>query len=182
MAILVLSSAPAAEEQFSFALLGDVPYGPQDAALFPQFVEDVINDVDVRLVAHAGDIKSGLESCADADLTVRFDMFQGFEDPFWLTPGDNDWMDCRLDVTDPAWLPTERLEFFRGLFFPDPATTTGSTTRPVNAQSMDPGFEDYVENTRFSESFGAIHVVGSSNGNQSWVDETRPNKIFVSWR
>lgn len=174
-AVIVAASnaAPAAVEPFSFALIGDVPYGAADAALFPHLVADMNNDPDVEFVAHAGDIKAGSEQCSDANLQARFDLFQTFEDPFWYTPGDNEWTDCRNP--DPTALPTERLNHLRTLFFPDANATTGSSPRAVTSQASTAGYEEYVENTRFSHAcvtFGTLHVVGSRNGTTPWADET----------
>ncbi|HAP75936.1 MAG TPA: hypothetical protein DCR14_07625 [Acidimicrobiaceae bacterium] len=158
---------------FHFALIGDLPYTSADSANMPAFVADINNDAQVTFVAHAGDIKNGSTTCATTELQTRFDQFQAFDDAFWYTPGDNEWTDCHRAT--PASNPLERLAALRGIFYPNPAETTGGTPRPVESQASDPTHSAFVENTMFHEqcvTFGAIHVVGSGNGTEAWVGET----------
>jgi len=44
---------------YQVAVLGDTPYGAAQRVAFPALVEDVNSDPSVRLVLHAGDVKSG---------------------------------------------------------------------------------------------------------------------------
>ena len=158
---------------FHFALIGDVPYTTADSAHLPALVTDINNDAQVALVAHAGDIKNGSTTCATAELQARFEAFQAFDDAFWYTPGDNDWTDCHRAT--PASNPIERLAALRGIFYPNPAQTTGGAPRPVESQASDPAHSTFVENTMFHEqcvTFGAIHVVGSLNATEPWVGES----------
>ena len=158
---------------FHFAFIGDLPYTNADSANMPAFTADINNDTDVQFVAHAGDIKNGGTTCADAELQSRFDQFQQFEDAFWYTPGDNEWTDCHRAT--PASNPLERLAALRSIFYPNPAQTTGGTPRPVLSQATDPTHSAFVENTMFHEqcvTFGAVHLVGSMNGAEPWVGET----------
>ncbi|MFK8024064.1 MAG: hypothetical protein AB8G26_08890 [Ilumatobacter sp.] len=167
------SVSDASAPDFSFALIGDVPYGTADAAVFSDLVADVNDDDAVELVAHAGDVKAGITACTDTVLRERFEDFQQFDDPFWFTPGDNEWTDCQ--GPSPAFEPLERLNFLRSLFFPEPTRTTGGTTRAVASQSSDARYPQLVEHTRFHAScvtFGSIHQTGSGNGGLPWVDET----------
>jgi len=161
----VIGGVGSAANSFSFALMGDLPYKLADVANMPALVTDVNNDPDVQFVAHVGDIKPGLVTCSDSVLQGRFDLFQGFEDPFWLTPGDNDWTGCWKGT--PAYDPQQRLTALRALFYPVPTRTTGGSTMAVTPQSASPGFGKYVENVRFRRecvTFGSIHQVGSLNG------------------
>ena len=49
---------------FTFAVIGDVPYGDADAeAHFPAFIAGINADPDVTQVTHLGDIKSGSTTC-----------------------------------------------------------------------------------------------------------------------
>ncbi|TDD50426.1 hypothetical protein E1286_12205 [Nonomuraea terrae] len=157
---------------FTFALLGDTPYGEAQEAAFPALVDDVDSDPDVRLVLHAGDVKSGSTSCDDAHLTATAKLYQTFDDPFVLTPGDNDWTDCHR-VAAGGFLPTERLEAVRRIFYPAPGRTIGGRAMKVETQAADPRHRDYVENVRFTEKgvvFATAHVVGSSNGLAPWSE------------
>jgi hypothetical protein len=157
---------------FSFALIGDVPYSDADVASMGGLVADVNNDPDVRFVAHVGDVKAGELTCSDAVLTARFDLFQAFDDPFWFTPGDNEWTDCH--AATPAYNPLNRLAKVRSLFYPVPTRTTGGSSMAVTPQSA-----PYVENVWFQRdcvTFGSIHQVGSLNGLEPWTNETPAQK------
>ena len=161
----VVGGVGSAANSFSFALIGDLPYKLADVENMPALVTDVNNDPDVQFVAHVGDIKPGLVACSNSVLQGRFDLFQGFEDPFWYTPGDNDWTGCWKGT--PAYDPQQRLAVLRALFYPVPTRTTGGSTMVVTPQSANPGFSKYVENVRFRRdcvTFGSIHQVGSLNG------------------
>ncbi|MEO3807783.1 metallophosphoesterase [Sphaerisporangium sp. B11E5] len=155
---------------FTFALLGDTPYGEAQEAAFPELVKDVNAAKGVKLVLHAGDVKSGSTSCDDAHLTATARQYQTFEDPFVLTPGDNDWTDCHRTAAG-GFLPTERLDAVRRIFYPVPGRTIGRRTMKVDTQASDPRHRPYVENVLFTEKgvvFSTVHVVGSSNGLAPW--------------
>lgn len=160
------AGSTAAAVPFSFALIGDVPYSVSDVERVGALVTDIDNAVGVEFVAHAGDIKYGNEVCSDALIGERFRVFQGFDDAFWYTPGDNEWTDCREG--DRAADPLERLDHLRSVFYPNPSRTTGGTPMVVTPQ---PG--TFVENVSFQRqcvTFGSIHQVGSNNG--SFPDNT----------
>ena len=76
------------------AVIGDVPYGAPQEAAFATLVEVINDDPKVRVVLHAGDVKSGSTTCTDARLTAVRAAFDTFEDPLVYTPGDNEWTDC----------------------------------------------------------------------------------------
>jgi hypothetical protein len=70
-----------------------------------------------------------------------------------------------------SYVPTERLDAVRRVFFPHPGRTTGGRRQPVATQADEPGFGDYVENVRFEKGgvvFASVHVVGSENGLAPW--------------
>lgn len=169
-ACAVAQPVPPMPARGSFALIGDVPYG---AATEPQFdrVIDAINATPrVRFVLHTGDIKAGSERCDDALLQRRFDQYQRFAKPFVFTPGDNEWTDCHR-TNNGNYLPTERLDKVRSLFFPQPGVTTGGRPARVATQASVPGFETFVENTMWTfggTTMGTVHVVGSNNGYAPW--------------
>ncbi len=170
-AIAPLGCARPGPTEFSFALIGDAPYGTEAIRLFPSLVGDVDADPDVVIVAHVGDVRGGDTDCSDAVLRQTFDLFQAFDDAFWFTPGDNEWTDCHRSG---GFLPTERLAFVRALFFPNPLQTTGGAplTVETQAQSAVPAQQPYIENTLFQRecvTFGAVHVVGSNDGTEPWA-------------
>ncbi len=171
--LVTRTTTSSAAPTFHFALIGDLPYTTADTAAMPALVADINNDPDVQFVAHAGDIKNGSTTCADAELQMRFNLFQEFDDAFWFTPGDNEWTDCHR--ASPPSPPLDRLAALRALFYPVPGQTTGGAPRAVTPQSATPAYSTFVENTMFHEecvSFGAIHMVGSNNGADPWTDET----------
>ncbi|MEO3859618.1 metallophosphoesterase [Acrocarpospora sp. B8E8] len=157
---------------FTFALLGDTPYGAAQEAAFPLLVDDINADRDVKLVLHAGDVKSGSSSCDDAHLTATLKQYQTFADPFVLTPGDNDWTDCHRAAAG-GFLPTERLDFFRRTYYPVAGRTLGRHPMKVETQARDRDHRDYVENVLFTEKrvvFATVHVVGSANNLAPWAE------------
>ncbi len=155
----------------TLALIGDTPYGPEQAARFPDLRADIDRDPDVGLVLHAGDVKGGSERCDDSLFVERAGFYDAFEDPFVLTPGDNEWTDCHRTAAG-SYLPTERLAKMREVFFPDPGRSAGGRELRVRTQARDPEHSAHVENVRFVRDrvvFATVHVVGSRNGLEPWT-------------
>jgi Calcineurin-like phosphoesterase len=155
----------------TFALLGDTPYGDAQRAAFPALVDAINADERIDFVLHAGDVKNGSSTCDDARFADLSALYNTFDDPFVLTPGDNEWTDCHR-TTAGGYLPTERLEAVRRFFFPSPGLTTGGKAMHVTSQSGDPEHSAYVENVRFEEKqvvFATVHVVGSENDLEPWA-------------
>lgn len=155
---------------YTFALLGDTPYGDAQRAEFPALVDDINDDEKVRLVLHAGDIKTGSSPCDDARFADRVSLYETFEDPFVFTPGDNEWTDCHRAGAG-RYLPTERLAAVREAFYPEPGRTLGRREMKVETQADDPAHPAYVENVRFTRRdvvFASVHVVGSENDLEPW--------------
>jgi hypothetical protein len=161
-------------------LIGDTPYGPEQRVRFPALLADINRDPSVRMVLHAGDIKSGSERCDDALFADRRALYDGFRDPFVLTPGDNEWTDCHR-VNNGGYLPSERLAAVRSLFFPRHGRTLGRHARRVEFQS-----HAYPENVAWDEShvqFGTVHLVGSNDDQDPWFgDRTDPRPASRSPR
>ncbi len=171
-----------AQSGASFALIGDVPYGTGEEGKLERIVE-AINASHaaggVRLVVHTGDVKRGRERCDDALLQRRFELFQRFEPPFIITPGDNDWTDCHRAASG-GYLPTERLARFRQIFYPRPGQSTGRQPMPVLTQAgaaaatappAAAAHHAYVENQLWAfagTTMATVHVVGSGNGLEPW--------------
>ncbi|HEV2771198.1 MAG TPA: metallophosphoesterase [Solirubrobacteraceae bacterium] len=154
----------------TLAVIGDTPYGAEQIATFPALVDDVNDDPKVRTVLHVGDVKSGSSPCTDELLQTSLRLYETFRDPFVLTPGDNEWTDCHRRAAG-GFLPTERLERVRELFYPRPGATLGGRPMRVLTQSDDPRFAQFVENALWMRSqvvFSTVHVVGSDNGLAPW--------------
>jgi hypothetical protein len=145
---------------FQVALIGDLPYSPQEEQEFTHLVTDV-NGSDVAFVVHDGDIKNGAAPCTDELFLSRRALFETFKKPFVLVPGDNEWTDCHRAGDNPL----ERLKKLRELFF-TAETSLGPPTLMLERQSKTPKFADYRENVRWQRGpvlFVGLHVVGSNN-------------------
>ena len=156
---------------YTFAVIGDVPYGTAAEEHFPTFVQGINADPDVTMVTHLGDIKSGSSECTDARFErVRHD-FDGFTDPLVYTPGDNEWTDCHRP-NNGGFQPLERLAKVRSLFFTEPGSTLGAPA-PVTSQA-DRGIPENVRWTRGDVSFATLHIVGSNDDLAPWTGNTAP--------
>ena len=150
---------------FSFALIGDMPYASWEVDQFKQLMQEINTDPELEWVLHAGDIKTGAAPCSDEYLSGRLALFQQFEIPFILTPGDNEWTDCHR-ATAGGYLPLERLQKLRMLFYPEPGHSLGLTTLQMETQASDPNYAEFPEHVRWMRSgvvFAALHIVGSRN-------------------
>jgi hypothetical protein len=157
--------------EFSFALIGDLPYGDEQVAKFENVIKEINDDHRLQFVMHTGDIKGGSELCSDELIKRRFEQFKKFQDAFILTPGDNDWTDCHR-VNNGKYNPIERLGFLRRLFYPKPEKSLGQRPIKVIPQSSISSFDKYVENVIFERNnvvFSTIHVVGSNNNLAPWT-------------
>jgi hypothetical protein len=162
---------------FTFAVLGDTPYGAADVARFPGIVDQVNADPDVRLVAHLGDIKSGSTVCDDAYFAAVRAQFDRFEDPLVYTPGDNEWTDCHRP-SNGAYDPLERLQALRAVFFDRPGHALGKQQGLTSQRRQ--GLPENVSFTRAGVAFAAVHVVGSNDGLAPWTGRTEPTAAQVA--
>ncbi|MBF8187150.1 metallophosphoesterase [Nonomuraea sp. K274] len=172
-ATVAVPSGPAyADPAVTFALIGDTPYGDAQQAAFPSLVESIDADAGVRFVLHAGDVKNGSTTCDDARFSTLAGLFGTFDDPFVLTPGDNEWTDCHRAAAG-GYLPTERLDAIRRIFYPVAGRTLGGHPMGVRTQARDPRHRDYRENVLFTRAgvvFATVHVVGSDNDLAPWSE------------
>ena len=158
-----------AKNHFSFALIGDVPYGVAAGEHYQPYenlVDELNEDKQVKWILHAGDIKSGGTECSDELFMDRLYRFNQIKKPVVLTPGDNEWTDCHR-VKAGEYQPLERLEKLRKVFYPAPGITLGGKTMQVTTQANNPLYTEFPENVMWQKSniiFSAIHIVGSNNG------------------
>ncbi|HEV2759537.1 MAG TPA: metallophosphoesterase [Acidimicrobiales bacterium] len=146
--------APDRSDGFTFAVVGDYPYVPEDVPKFDRLIE-AVNGEAPALVLHVGDL--GSKVCTDAALNTSLAAIGRFTMPVVYTPGDNEWTDCHESGIDPL----QRLSRVRQLFFPSDQSL-GRRTVALARQSA-----EYPENSRLSfgdVTFVAVHQVGSSNG------------------
>ncbi|WP_420313604.1 metallophosphoesterase [Actinopolymorpha alba] len=158
------------DKGFTFAVIGDVPYGPTQITEFPSVVDQINADPDVRLVDHLGDIKDGSSLCSDSYFARIRSDFDRFADPLVYTPGDNEWTDCHR-ANNGSYNPLERLTAIRRTFFPEPGRTLGQHKVAVKSQAA-AGYAENVRYTRADVTFAAVHVVGSNNSLLPWTGNT----------
>jgi len=167
------AASAATDDGFSYAIIGDRPYGAAKLAEMPQLIGQINADPAVSLVIHLGDIEAGSKTgCLDAYFSSIKDLFDTFEDPFVYTPGDNEWTDCHQYLKSNGLnTPTERLQAVRTLFFPTPGQTLGLHPRQVATQASDPLNSDYVENVTWTQGnvlFATVNIQGSNNDLAPW--------------
>lgn len=151
---------------YSFAVIGDVPYGADQIAKFPSWIAQ-INAAQPRFTIHVGDIKNGSSRCDDSYYSLIRSDFDLFEGPLVYTPGDNEWTDCHR-ANNGAFAPLDRLALDRSTFFPRPGVTLGQSPMKVTSQAAD----GLPENVMFREQrieFAVVHVVGSNDDLQPWT-------------
>jgi hypothetical protein len=157
---------------FTFAVIGDIPYGAAQIAAFPGRIDELNADPDVELVDHLGDIKSGSSVCSDEYFAMIKGQFDRFADPLVYTSGDNEWTDCHR-ANNGAYNPLERLAKVRDVFFAVPGQTLGQHPVTVHSQAR----QGYVENVSYSRAdvaFAAVHVVGSNDSLTPWTGQSAP--------
>ena len=157
-------TAASGDGRFSFALIGDMPYGAEGELKFPNVIADINRDRTLSFVVHDGDIKNGSSLCTDAMFVNRFELFNQFAHPLVYVPGDNEWTDCHR-ANNGGYDPLERLAYLRATFFPTDESL-GERTLTLQRQSADPAYAAYPEHVRWTVHdvlFAALHVVGSNN-------------------
>lgn len=139
---------------FTFGVIGDYPYSPDQNPKFDRLVE-AVNEERPALVLHIGDI--GSQMCSDDAVTARLALLGRFTMPVVYTPGDNEWTDCHGVGADPL----QRLGRLRQLAFPTDRSF-GQKSLALTRQSA-----EFPENARFDfggVTFVSVHQVGSNNG------------------
>lgn len=171
------ASAAGRHSPFTFAVIGDTPYGDSMMQRFPSMIEQINADPSVRFVDHLGDIKSGSTVCSDEYFQqVRAD-FDRFTDPLVYTVGDNEWTDCHRP-SNGGYNPLERLQTIRDVFFDRPGHTLGKNVG-VHSQA-DRGVPENVSYTRAGVDFAAVDVVGSDNSLAPWTGNDAPTSEQVA--
>ena len=163
----VLAAPVVAASPFSFAVIGDMPYGAAQLSVFPQRIGQINADPDVQMVGHLGDI-GGPPNCSDSYYSTIKSNFDLFSDPLLYTPGDNEWSDCS-DASVGAANPLNRLAAIRQVFFPQPGRSLGQNPVDVTAQ---PGYPENVLLQQQDITVGMVHIVGPSNGLGWWSGNT----------
>lgn len=181
VAILLLTgcaqraAAPSAQA-FSFALVGDMPYGVDAEQRFGRMLQQIGGDPSVHLLLHAGDLKGSDEPCSDALLGRRLAQLREVRTALVYTPGDNDWTDCHRKSAG-SYDPLERLRALRRLAYPQPNRSMGRAPVALHAQA---GFPENVQFAYGRVAFVTLHVTGSNNGLDAWGAATSAGSGIAS--
>ena len=157
---------------FTFAVIGDIPYGDAQIARFPKVVDQINDDPAVEFVDHLGDIKSGSSVCSDDYITMIRGQFDRFQDPLVYTPGTTSGPTATARTT----AATSRTSGSPSSGRPSsrsPGKTLGQQSVGVQSQ-VDRGFPEQVRYSRAGVAFGVPHIVGSNNGLAPWTGLTEP--------
>lgn len=169
-ALAACASRPPHPEAFAFAVTGDAPYNAREELDFDAML-GVMGAERLAFVVHVGDFKASEAPCTDALYADRRARFDASPHPFVLTPGDNDWTDCRRAAqggTDPL----ERLARLREIFFAD-GHSLGRVRLPLERQEgcaegaggecRCPGLPENRAWITHGVVFATAHVVGSND-------------------
>lgn len=158
--------APAA---FSFAVIGDLPYGETQLALMPRWIGK-INAANPALTVHVGDIKTSARRCDSTYMKTIRGLFNRFDPALVYTPGDNEWADCH-QLSSGSYSPLERVRRLREIFFAVPGRSLG--TRPIAVASQaSAGFPENVRISRDGIVLVAVHTVGANDDLLPWTGNT----------
>jgi hypothetical protein len=163
LALWCAASIAGAQEPFAFGVFGDTPYFPHEAPAVGQMLRDM-DRAGMAFVVNVGDIKRSSEPCSNDLFRERHALLDASPRPLVFTPGDNEWVDCRLRAAG-EYDPRERLDALRALFFPSDESLGRARIR-LQRQSEDPRFRPYRENARWVAGaivFATFNVPGSNN-------------------
>ena len=71
------ASASGSSDGYTFAVIGDIPYGDAAIAAFPKNIAQINADPAVQWVDHLGDIKNGSSVCSDEYFQLIKQDFDG---------------------------------------------------------------------------------------------------------
>lgn len=163
LAALAGTTRAQAPEGYTFAIIGDTPYSRFERQHLPTLLEQIAAS-GAAFIIHVGDFKSGTDPCDDALFRDRLSLFNDQPLPFVLTPGDNEWTDCRRKAAG-GYDPLERLDWLRHHFYPA-GQSLGRLAMPVTSQAGDPAFPAYRENLRWQRGpvlFLTLNLPGGDN-------------------
>lgn len=170
LAAAVANEAPGQQKpgHYSFAVIGDVPYGDEQVAKFPRWVDQINATPGLSFTIHVGDIKNGSSKCTNEYFSMIRTQFDRFTMPLIYTPGDNEWTDCHR-TNNGTYNPLERLAKIRSMFFTTPGTTLGTDPMTVDSQAT-AGFPENVSLREQGIDLAVLHVVGSNDGLLPWPE------------
>ncbi len=171
VALAGCAAKPPHPEAFSFAFFVDAPYDTREEREFDAMLAR-LGAEPLAFVLHVGDFKAGGNSpCTDALYAGRRRSLDASPHALVLTPGDNDWTDCRRDSNGKAD-PLERLQKLRQVFFADgwslgrkriPLASQDGCAEREGVDCRCPGLPENRLWTRGGVVFATVHVVGSND-------------------
>lgn len=180
--LLNIAFAHGQSNNFSFCVVGDMPYdNPREIKLYENLIGQINNEKPVFSL-HVGDIKAGSAECNDEYLDTIKTLFNLYEHPLIYTPGDNEWTDCHRTDSDPV----EKLSKIREVFF---RNDKGFGKGNLMIISQDKVFQGgLVENYSWEQNdifFATLHVVGSNNNFRNNLESTTEffmrNRANMQW-
>ncbi len=182
-------AAAAADGPFSFAFIGDIPYGPLEEGILERLLAG-LPAAELAFVLHVGDLKARRESCSDEMLGHRLAMLDRAPLPLVYVPGDNDWADCR-DPRGNDWNatlgPEGRLRWLRDHAFGAdrslgraPLAVVRQARTDDEARAADPRLPENLRWRVGAVHFCSLHVVGSNDGLDGLSGRNR-RLAFDSW-
>lgn len=181
IAALALVCCGSAGADFSFALLGDAPYGAGEETAFVEMLREIDRE-DVAFVVHVGDFKNGWTSCADMVFDQRRALFNASAHAFVYLAGDNEWTDCHRMLAG-GYDPLERLAALRARFFSGPTSLGGAPLQLVR-QSDDSAAPQYPEHLRWQHGgvlFVALNFPGGDNNARMPEESAARTAAALAW-
>jgi hypothetical protein len=165
------ATKPPHPETFSFAVIGDTPYSAREEREFDAMFGRLDSEP-LAFVVHVGDFKAGGNApCTDEVYAAQRKRLDASRHAVVITPGDNDWTDCRRD-SNGKMDPLERLAKLRQVFYAD-GWSLGRARIPLARQEgcaerssvacVCPGLPENRLWTKNGVVFATIHVVGSND-------------------
>ncbi len=173
--------APLPPNTFAFGVFGDAPYRSWELGRVKRLIDDA-NNAQLQWLLHVGDLL--WYPCSDAALGDRLQLMSTVRSPVVYTPGDNEWADCHEEIAG-RFQPLDRLQRIRRTFFAQPRQSLGGHSMPVESQSENAAWSEFVENARWRFGgflFVTIHMVGSSNALEPFPGRTPADDAEVARR
>ena len=174
-ALALALSGAASAAQFAFGAFGDVPYNRDEEPQLAAIVAEM-NRERLAFAIHVGDFKDSRTECSDALFLERRETFALSHHPFFYTPGDNEWVDCRRARWAPRD-PLERLAKLREIFFTRDSSL-GQRALAAERQAAS-GFPENMRWTVESVVFATINVPGPNNHQSAMPAESKRRTAAV---
>ncbi|MCB9769039.1 MAG: hypothetical protein H6752_12660 [Candidatus Omnitrophica bacterium] len=167
---LLVSTAPASTETYSFIAVGDIPYSETQTAEFTRSIEQM-SEIDARFVIHVGDIKARVQPCEDWLYQERAGLYNRCAHPFVVLVGDNEFNDCPD--------PIAALELFRK-YFTKGNESLGQSRIELERQTS-PHYPEHVRWFEEGVAFVGLNVVGSANHRDATDEWEARTQAGISW-